>query len=403
MCLRGVEAIGVSFILRVAAWSQMSGRRINICIVSHNAYGAIKGGKFGHAGGVEFQTSLLAKWLAKRGHKVSFITWNEGGPKEEDIDGVRVIKLCKMEEGIPGLRFFYPRWSSLVWALKKANAEIYYHNLGEYVTGQIALWARLRKKRFVYYVANDDECICPPLYEGRIYDRIFFILGLRLSDLILSQTYRQKELLERNYGLKSDVMRMPCTYSVNNSEICSYSQRENRILWVGRIAKQKRLEWLLDIAKDLPQFKFDVVGKYDQDDPYGKRLARKMDEIENVVYHGMVAHHKLPQFYKHSLLLCNTSVYEGFPNTFVEAWGYGLPVVSTFDTDSIIKTNNLGFFVSSKEDIIRAIKKLQNAPETWANCSINARSYYLENHFPEKALENFEKNFLQLMEIEPVP
>ena len=51
---------------------------LHICIVSHNGYGAISGGTIGFIGGVERQTSLLARWLVGRGHKVSFLTWDEG-------------------------------------------------------------------------------------------------------------------------------------------------------------------------------------------------------------------------------------------------------------------------------------------------------------------------------------
>ena len=62
----------------------------SVCIVSHNGYGAITGGRSGYIGGIEWQTSVLARWLAARGHRVSFITWHEGGPDEEMLDGVRV-------------------------------------------------------------------------------------------------------------------------------------------------------------------------------------------------------------------------------------------------------------------------------------------------------------------------
>lgn len=36
----------------------------HICLVAHFAYGALAGGEHGHIGGVERQTSLMAKWLA---------------------------------------------------------------------------------------------------------------------------------------------------------------------------------------------------------------------------------------------------------------------------------------------------------------------------------------------------
>ena len=34
-------------------------------------------------------------------------------------------------------------------------------------------------------------------------------------------------------------------------------------------------------------------------------------------------------------MLLSTSDFEGFPNTFLEAWSVGLPIVSTFDPDTV--------------------------------------------------------------------
>ena len=94
---------------------------MRIAIVAHNAYGMISGRGTGHIGGVERQTSMLARWLAGRGHDVSLITWQEGGPETEVFDCVQVIKACPRDAGIPGARFFVPRWSSLNTALRAAD------------------------------------------------------------------------------------------------------------------------------------------------------------------------------------------------------------------------------------------------------------------------------------------
>jgi len=51
---------------------------MKLCLVAHFAYGAALGGMHGHIGGVEWQTNLLAKWLAPQGHSVSLVTWDEG-------------------------------------------------------------------------------------------------------------------------------------------------------------------------------------------------------------------------------------------------------------------------------------------------------------------------------------
>src|SRR3990170_9062850 len=183
---------------------------MNICIIAHLAYGAIMGGGTGHAGGVEHQTTLTARWLAAQGHRVSLLTWDEGQADEEYVDGVLVIKMCRQDEGFPGVRFFYPRWTTLNRALKKANADIYYHNCAEYVTGQVALWCQLHRRRFIYSVARDTECELISVDTRKYYDRIFYKYGLRRADQIIVQTRKQQQMLLHNYALESIILPMPC-------------------------------------------------------------------------------------------------------------------------------------------------------------------------------------------------
>ncbi|MDD5414837.1 MAG: glycosyltransferase, partial [Smithellaceae bacterium] len=124
--------------------------RPSFCLVAHNAAGAMFGGNQGYIGGVERQTSLMARWLAVQGYRVSLVTWDEGQADDQVVDGVRVIKTCSRDTGLPGLRFFHPRWTSLIRALRRADADLYYHNCAEYVTGQVALWCRRNGRKFVY-------------------------------------------------------------------------------------------------------------------------------------------------------------------------------------------------------------------------------------------------------------
>ena len=76
-----------------------------ICIVSHAAFRALTGGATGHIGGVERQTSLLAKWLVARGYAVDFVTRRKGEEAEAMVDGVRPFTVCRRMRA-PGLIFF---------------------------------------------------------------------------------------------------------------------------------------------------------------------------------------------------------------------------------------------------------------------------------------------------------
>ena len=368
---------------------------LSICIVAHFAYGAISGSNQGHAGGVERQTSMMARWLAQRGHRVSLLTWDEGGAREESIAGVRVIKMCRRDDGLPGLRFFHPRWTSLNAALAAADADVYFHNCAEYVTGQVASWAKRHGRHFVFSAASDPECD-PALPRLRTWrERFLYRKGLHLADAIVVQTQKQFGLLQKGFGLNATVLPMPCEGPTDAQYRAPALPSQPRVLWVGRISPEKRLELLLDAAAQYPQIHFDVAGKPDQQNPYAEALFLRAASLPNVKMHGKVAWADMPKLYQQASLLCSTSLYEGFPNVFLEAWSHGVPIVSTVDPDGVIEKFKMGI-ASSAEDISGSISRMLQDSAFWQECSRNARRYYRETHAAEQVLPRFEEIFLRL-------
>ncbi len=88
-------------------------RSRSICFVAHNALAALAGRNRQHAGGIERQQTTMALWLAARGWDVSMVVWDDETEKATEVDGVKIIRLCTPDDGLPGLRFFHPRWTSL--------------------------------------------------------------------------------------------------------------------------------------------------------------------------------------------------------------------------------------------------------------------------------------------------
>lgn len=368
---------------------------MKICIVAHYAYGALTGEGSGHIGGVERQTALLSEWLVNNGHDVTVITWDEGGEKVQVVNKIKIIKLCNVEDGFPILRFFTPRWSSLVKALKQADAELYYHNCAEYVTGQVAFWAKTNNKAFIYTVASDADCekSFPKLQTKR--DRFLFLYGLKNANQIICQTYKQLELLKNNFQLDSKVIPMPST-PPQGQAIPEQQFSAKKIIWVGRIQQVKRIEWLIDIAEALPHISFEVVGPDNHNPKYTDNILPRADALKNIKFLGKISRENMPSVYKGASALLNTSFYEGFPNTFLEAWSYGVPVISTVDPDNVITNNQLGFSSSEQQQLITAIKDLLDDQNYWLQCSQNSYQYYLKNHEMEMVQKQFEKEFLKL-------
>jgi glycosyltransferase involved in cell wall biosynthesis len=74
-------------------------------------------------------------------------------------------------------------------------------------------------------------------------------------------------------------------------------------------------------------------------------------------------------------LFLNTSQIEGFPNTFLQAWVRGVPVVTFFDPDSLVKQRQLGRTASDFEDMVNAIESLLSDAEERRRAGERARTY----------------------------
>ena len=314
-----------------------------ICFVALNAYPVLAGRKdLGHIGGAEIQQQTIGRELQRRGYRVSFITLDHGQPDGIDCDGIRVFKAYDRSTGLPGLRFLHPRWTGLGRAAKRAEADIYYQRAAGVETGRIAHWCGANGRRFVYAVAGDPDCQRNLWRLSKRRERWLYKFGLTHADALVAQTAAQQRLLRSEFQLDSVLIR---TCSVEPEPTPAVSASDNggpRLLWLGRVTRQKGLDHLLDLAERCPEFEFDMVGVANTDSDYARRVLQRADSLPNVELHGYVPHAEVDEYYRHASAVLCTSDWEGFPNTFVEAWSRGIPVVTRWDADAIVEANGLG-------------------------------------------------------------
>jgi len=188
---------------------------------------------------------------------------------------------------------------------------------------------------------------------------------------------------------------MPCPGPLDHEYVPPRPPAEGpaRVLWIGRLCRQKRPDRLLDVAAACPDLQFDLVGP-SEETAYADRACRQAEALANVTVHGPAPRERVADFYRRAVCLCCTSDYEGFPNTFLEAWSYGVPVVSTVDPDGLIAEFGLGAAADDVEGLAAAIRRLVESPDDWGRASAGARRYYLDNHAPQTVLPRFERVFL---------
>lgn len=81
------------------------------------------------------------------------------------------------------------------------------------------------------------------------------------------------------------------------------------------------------IQKNYPNARLMVVGDGNEKARLEK-LARDLD-LKNVEFIGYVPHEKMPEFYKEADIYLNSPNIDNMPNSIIEAFAYGIPVVST--------------------------------------------------------------------------
>ena len=325
---------------------------MRICFVSNGVYSALKDTPVPRIGGAEVQQSIIGRCMHANNHHVSFATnVLDGNREHEVIDGMHVYKNYAPEDGVPILRFFHPRMSRLWDSLKQADADVYYQRCADKSTGVCAYFCKRYGRKFIFSGAHDSDFY--PRNELRLRERFLYRWGLRNADLILVQSEQQQQLLHQNFGLHGHLM--PNVYPSRKLASC-----QGYVLWVGNMREFKRPLLCLEVARRFPHRQFIMIGGTGSG---GADLFKQVGEQKpaNVQVLGYQPLAETERYFDGASLLLNTSSVEGFPNTYLQAWSRGIPVVGTFDPNNLIAENDLGRAVSEVSDIGRWFDDLCDA------------------------------------------
>ncbi len=294
-------------------------------------------------GAAKFTTRLAAR-LTRRGHEVHVVASSLGrgrhGTRVEEHDGQRFTVHRLRSILYPGhewLRFAEPwRMYSNAASLLDALRPDVVHFQSHLVLGRA--FSTEANKRGIRVVGTNhlmfenvmDHSNLPRAIHGTAVDIAWrdaaSVFGR--CDVVTTPTRRSADYLEQKTGL-TGVHAISC--GLPGDEYSPNPERQRgRIVFVGRVTSEKRLETLVRAVARLPKdldWHLDIVGGGDQIDELGA-LARDLSAADRVTLTGFVSDEELRDRLRHAEVFAMPSTAELQSIATMEAMATGLPVVA---------------------------------------------------------------------------
>jgi hypothetical protein len=344
-------------------------------------------------GGSQLQAALLARSLARGGVRVTIV--DPLAPAPADVEpNLRIEPVPEWNGGMRGLRLIFRRIPGCLRVLRSTGAAVFYAR-GMTFLHLVPLWAARRSgSRFVLSVASDTDLLgfrerYTTYYRGKasawvwastiLPNEIAYRNILRAADILIVQQDRQLELA-RARGKQAILIRNILDDSVLRHE--SRGARGKAIIVVGTISLPKGLRELMPLMRRLPEVPFEFVGE--ATDCEGRDLMEILRSLPNVRMHGALGRAETIEKIATARALLNTSPYEGFPNTFLEAWALLTPVISLHvDPGGTIAADRLGYVCGGDMAVLEELLRRRGYDLDLERI----RDYVIRNHSADQAVQ----------------
>jgi glycosyltransferase involved in cell wall biosynthesis len=154
----------------------------------------------------------------------------------------------------------------------------------------------------------------------------------------------------------------------------------------------KRPELAFEIARRLPHLRFVMIGgnEIGRGREYFDKVAVLARDVPNVEFVGFVPYSHVDQYFNGARILLNTSLFEGFPNTFLQAWSRGLPTVCFIDPESREEGERVTETVSDVDDACARVERLMSDDIAWQRSSERCLRHFKRVHSVEAMLAAYE-------------
>lgn len=336
--------------------------------------------------GVSTSIIMLKKSLEQKGHQVFIVTVNDENMKYKYENDNKIIRIPGIPTGIYDYRLtgIYP--IRVVNKIKKWNLDVI-HSHTEFGVGT---FARIIAKQFdiplVHTYHTNYEDYVHYITKGHFdtaSKKIVEYLTLFLCDKTITElivpTKKTYDLFKSKYKVDRDVHIIPTgidTLVFHKDNIDQKLLEDKRkeygirkddfvVLFVGRIAKEKNLGFLIDCHSDLvgkyPNLKLLIVGD-GPDKEHFEQLVIKNKLENSVIFCGKVPLDSVPIYYNMASVFATASTTETQGLTVIEAMSASNPVLAILDESfaNVVIDGYNGYSFKKKQDYKKKLELLLN-------------------------------------------
>src|SRR5262245_3228096 len=353
-------------------------RPLRVCFISPLGYGLYSPQSGLSYGGAEVQFFLLANVLARDpSYDVSVLTTVDHHPGVENHGGLTLVKRLgqgRLQKG--SAKAYLSAFRDMWREFRRIDADLYLHAGAGVEVGAYALICRLLRKRFLFFIASSADLWEP---YGKIDGPLkwLFPLGIRLAHAVVCRSDEQRQRLVETYGRKGWLIRTGHPLPAFSNE------PKTSILWVGRGVPLKQPELFLDLAERLPRQSCVMVVRTEiGQEGLMQRIRDRAKNMPNLTLYEDVPLAETEQHFSRARVLVNTSTYEGFPNTFVQAALNGVPIVSwRVDPDRLLSEKIIGLCANESFDrLAQLVSDLCASEDQQKKLGMQAQDYAYRHH-----------------------
>ncbi len=345
-------------------------------------------------------TENLARRLSKKGHHVALFAL-----KNSRIPGVKIYSLDYKWNKNPKTKnmdwvshiYFTPKF--LDYELKKDIKKFY---------NQLAIseiYTRQKQFDILHFNYSEIDNIIP--FAKLFKTPILIVIHDHITPLrkvVLKKTQDFKNI----YFVSISVSQYKSFKKINLIKIIHHGININRfqfnlnpknyMLFSGRLFYKKGVDVAIKAAQKLKN-NLKIIGTINDLDYYNKSIKPYLNK--NIQYLGTKHRQELIRFYQNArVLLFPIKWEEPFGLVMIEAMACGTPVVAfkRGSVPEVIVNGKTGFIVKNTEEMIKAIKKIYQMPETeYKKMRNNCREHIEKNFTIERMTDEYEKLYYEIL------